>query len=225
MKLFEVNEFGEAVVNKAWISLIPEFQNLFRLPGDRKVSYTRSKGKMYITYIYFMHDFSSPIRDYDEKKRKEEALKFAGMTPQDLNEHVRAAEKLYVGLQLNKCRALKSYRAAQVGLDKMDEYFENIDFTQTDKQGKLLYTPNQYIDNLAKMNKAYDELEKLSKRVETEMAQTSVGIRGAAELGDKELRRSKDNVQEETETDWAEEVQEENVAPAMTDLLDILNKH
>lgn len=224
MKLFEVNEFGEAVVNKPWVSLIPEFQNLFRT-SDNKVSYTRSRGKAFLSFIYFMYDFSSPLRDYEEPKRQEEALKFSTLTKEEVkSEKLQKACALYKSLQINKCRALQSYRSAQVGLDKMDEYFENIDFTQTDKQGKLLYTPNQYIDNLAKMNKAYDELEKLAKRVETELAQTSVGIRGAAELGDKELSRSKGQ-HTETEGDWMEDAPEASSPIDFRDMVDILDKH
>lgn len=222
MKLFEVNEFGEAVVNKPWLSLIPEFRELFRLPSG-KVSYERSDGRKYLIYIYFTLDFSSPLREWEEDKRKLEALRYAGLTEANVKQpKVQAAIKYYEMLQYSTCRALRSYRAAQVGLDKMDEYFENIDFTQTDKQGKLLYTPNQYIDNIAKTNKAYDELEKLSKRVETELTQ-STGIRGTAELGDKEVQRSKGR-QEEGEDDWNEDVNDADSPTTYIDISDFLHK-
>lgn len=222
MKLFEVNEFGEAVVNKPWLSLIPEFQNLFRLAGG-KVSYERSDGKKYIAYIYFMLDFSSPLREWEEDKRRSEALRYTGLTEADLKQpKVKAAIDYYEMLQTSICRALRSYKAAQKGLDKMDEYFEHIDFTQVDKQGKLLYTPNQYIDNIAKTNKAYDELEKLAKRVDTELTQSS-GIRGTAELGERELRRSR-GIADEGEESWNEKTEQADSPMNFVDLGDILNK-
>ena len=222
MKLFEVNEFGEAVVNKPWLSLIPEFQNLFRLPGG-KISYERSEGKKYIAFIYFTLDFSSPLREWEEDKKRIEALKYTGLTEQDIKQpRVKAAIEYYEMLQSSVCRALRSYKAAQKGLDKMDEYFENIDFTQTDKQGKLLYTPNQYIDNIAKTNKAYDELEKLAKRVDTELTQ-STGIRGQAELGERELRRSR-GMADEGEESWSENSPEADSPMKFVDLGDILNR-
>ena len=210
------------MVNKPWLSLIPEFQDLFRLNGG-KVSYERSNGKKYIAYIYFMLDFSSPLREWEEEKRKAEALRYTNLTEQDIKQpRVKAALEYYEMLQTSVCRALRSYKAAQKGLDKMDEYFENIDFTQTDKQGKLLYTPNQYIDNIAKTNKAYDELEKLAKRVDTELTQ-STGIRGQAELGERELMRSR-GVAEAGEQDWNESTPNADSPITFVELGDILSK-
>jgi hypothetical protein len=223
MKLFEVNELGEAVVNKPWLSLIPEFQDLFRLPTG-KISYERSRGKSFMVYIYFVMDFSSPLREWEESKRVAEALRFSGLASEDVkSEKCKKAIAYYEMLQTSTCRALRSYKAAQKGLDKMDEYFENIDFTQTDKQGKLLYTPNQYIDNIAKTNKAYDELEKLAKRVETELTQ-STGIRGTAELGDRELSRSRGKIEEKEET-WSENTPDADSPTTFLDLADKLQEY
>ena len=180
-------------------------------------------GKKYLIYIYFVLDFSSPLKEWEPEKREAEAMRYAGLEKADTkNPKVLEAMKYYEMLQYSSCRALRSYRAAQTGLDKMDEYFENIDFDKTDKQGKLLYTPNQYIDNIAKTNKAYDELEKLSKRVETELTQSS-GIRGTAELGDRELQRSKGR-QEEGEDDWNEDVKDADSPTTYTEISDILHK-
>ena len=222
MKLFEVNELGEAIVNKPWISLIPEFQNLFR-NSQNSVKYNLPKGRAYLAYIYFVCDFSSPLREWEETKRKAEAARYASLTPEDLKvPKLQAAVDYYQVLQQEACRALRSYKAAQKGLDKMDEYFETIDFTKVDKQGKLMYTPNQYIDNIAKTNKAYDELEKLAKRVDIELTQ-STGIRGTAELGERELQRSRGG-QESSETEWNENNPDADSPMKFLDLAEVLHK-
>jgi hypothetical protein len=222
MKLFEVNELGEAIVNKAWISLIPEFQNLFR-NNQGSVKYNLPKGRAYLSYIYFVCDFSSPLREWEESKRQTEAARYAGLDLEDLKTpKLKAAVEYYQVLQQEACRALRSYKAAQKGLDKMDEYFETIDFTKVDKQGKLMYTPNQYIDNIAKTNKAYDELEKLAKRVDIELTQ-STGIRGTAELGDRELQRSR-GAQEASESDWNEHTPDTDSPMKFVDLAEVLNR-
>lgn len=223
MRLFEVTETGEAKLNKAWLSLIPQFRELFKRT-DKKVDFNRASGKQYVTYIYFMYDFTSPIRDWTEDKRHEGALQYSGLTEKEVKQPmVKAAIEEYKLLQIRKCRAVASYRAAQKGLDKMDEYFENIDFSKTDKQGKLLYTPNQYIDNLGKTNKAYDELEKLARRVETELTEGVGGIRGMADLGDREKTVGQGMV-EETEDKWSEDAPEDSNSISFTDIGDILAK-
>jgi hypothetical protein len=86
-----------------------------------------------------------------------------------------------------------------------------------------LYTPNQYIDNIAKTNKAYDELEKLAKRVETELTQ-STGIRGTAELGDRELSRSRGKIEEKEET-WSENTPDADSPTTFLDLADKLQEY
>jgi hypothetical protein len=223
MKLFEVDESGEAIVNKPWISLIPEFQSLFR-NTQNQIKYDYSKGRKYLSYIYFVHDFSSPLKEWQEDKRIKEALRYTDLTQADVKqEKVQKAVDLYKVLQLSACRAHRSYLAAQTGLDKMDEYFETMDLSKTDKQGKLLYTPSQYIDNIAKLNKAYDELDKLSKRVETELTQ-STGIRGTANLGERELMRSR-GMAEESESDWNENNPNADSPSKFVDLAEFLNKH
>jgi hypothetical protein len=222
MKLFEVNEAGEAIVNKPWLSLIPEFQELFR-DNYRKIRYDNPVGRKYLAYIYFVHDFSSPLRNWKEDKRVEEAIRYTGLTAEQLkNDKLKTACTYYKKLQVQCCRAHASYIAAQKGLDKMDEYFENIDFDRVDKQGKLMYTPNQYIDNISKTNKAYDELDKLAQRVETELSQSS-GIRGSAELGDKELMRSKGNF-EDSEGAWNEEKELPDSPISFVDLASLVHE-
>jgi len=221
MKLLEVTVDGEAIVNKPWISLIPELQNLFR-DSQNKIKYSNPKGRKYLSYMYLVLDFSSPLREWKEADRLQEAQRIADLTEEDIKSpKLKAAMEYYSKLLYHSCRAYKSYQAAKIGLDKMDEYFTTIDFAKTDKQGKLLYTPNQYIDNIAKTNKAYDELSKLATRIETEMTNSS-GIRGLAEMGDKELQRSKGQSFESdgTSAEWSEDSTDADAPVALIDIMD-----
>lgn len=204
--------------------MIPEFQNLFR-DSQNKIKYSNPKGRKYLSYIYLVLDFSSPLREWKEEDRLIEAQRIADLTAEEIKApKLIAAMEYYKVLLYHACRAYKSYQAAKIGLDKMDEYFTNINFDKTDKQGKLLYTPNQYIDNIAKTNKAYDELAKLATRIETEMTNSS-GIRGLAEMGDKELQRSKgQSFESENESaEWSEDSKDAATPVNFVDIFDMIN--
>ena len=81
MKLFEIDENNEVKINYPWIKLIPEFKALFdgRL-RTKEGSMRDSIGVKRITYIYFMMDFTSPIADWEISKKKEESMKYSGLS-------------------------------------------------------------------------------------------------------------------------------------------------
>jgi hypothetical protein len=206
MKLFEIEESTNDVkVNAPWIKLIPEFKALFdgrlksKTPMDRDLI-----GIKRLTYIYFMLDFTSPIADWEEDKKHTEALTYTGLSNEEVkSDIVQLAMSKYECLQYEMCRPLKTYRAALRGLEAMDTYLETVDFTQTDKQGKLLYTPNQFTTNMSTINKAYDELNKLRKKIEEELSQTT-SIRGSATMGDREMKVFGKLDKQPVKTEWEE---------------------
>ena len=223
MKLFKVDENGEVQPNIEWIQLIPAFKSLFK-NANGKVEWKegRTKGRKYLGYIYFIADFTSPIRDYNEDERHLEALKFTGLTEDEVKSpKVKEAMEEYTKIQLEACRSLRSFRAATKVLAKMDEYLENVDFTAVDKQGKLLYTINQAAANVSLLNKTYDELNKLEKRVETDLAQNT-GIRGKSSMSDKELRYGSSKT-ERSDAEWDESGTNLPEGPKLLDIASKLN--
>lgn len=190
MRLFEIDEASNEVkVNVAWIKLIPEFSVLFSNRVKMRTGWDRDTiGVKRLSYIYFMLDFTSCIADWDEDKRQEEALNYTGLSKADVEIPImKEALIKYELLQYEMCRPLKTYRSALRGLEAMDKYLATVNFSKTDKQGKLLYTPNQFTTNIAVINKAYEELAKLKKKIEEELSQVS-SIRGAATMGDREMK-------------------------------------
>lgn len=190
MRLFQIDENDMVKVNSPWIKLIPEFAALFQLEKQniKKEYERRTLGRKLLAYIYFMHDFSSPIFSWNDEERKKESLRYTGLDIKDADrEVVKLAIAKYEELQYELCRPLKTYKAALRGLEGLDKYLETINFSATDKQGKLLYTPNQFTQNIAYINKAYKELRDLKKMIEEEMSQ-STGIRGTATMGDREMK-------------------------------------
>mgnify|MGYP000271209343 CR=1 FL=1 len=187
MNIFKVEE-GEVILDVEWIQMVAQFDALFDGNKSRRTKYgKKSLGRKLLAYVYFMEDFSSPIHDFDEEERHKEALLYTELEHKHVanDEHVKEARKVYESIQLKSCRTLKTYKAALKGMTAMDAYLETINFKDVDKQGKLKYTPNQFITTIQNTNKAHDELEKLRKRTEADMKKNS-GVRGNAILSDLE---------------------------------------
>lgn len=179
--------------NKPWIALIPELAYLLqRDKGSKGDAEGRKKlqARKEFIYIYFYCDFGSPIRDYDLDTKKKEALIYAQLEEKDIDKAVLAAIAKYNELQVNAARSLRTYKNMLKGLDAMDLHFETLDFSETDKLGRPKHTPESFAANILKMNKVYEEMRKFEKRVDDDLKNAESGIRGNAELGDNETRRT-----------------------------------
>lgn len=222
MNLFQIDELtSEVKVNVPWIKLIPEFKALFntgtKLAFDRNVM-----GRKKLSYIYFMLDFSSPISSWEDSEKRKEALTYTDLQPSDVDTPaMKEAMMKYEELQFALSRSLKTYRAALRGLEALDRYLETVDFSAVDKQGKLLYTPNQFTTNMASINKAYDELGKLKKRIEEELGNTS-SIRGSATMGDREMKTF-GKAKGTEKVDWDEQVPDSSVSIKWTEIGELLD--
>jgi hypothetical protein len=206
MRLFEIDENLQVELNKVWISLIPEFNYLLKRDKGSEGDYRgekKLKARRELTFIYFDLDFTSPIREWDEFERREEAMKYAGLTEADLDDKVMAAHETYNKLLLNSSRSLKTLRAVEKSLDQLDSYFESIDFNAVDKKGELLHSANQYLTNLEKLGKSYAAVEAFKKRVGEELKGEG-SIRGANILGRKEG----------TKREWKENAGGNNTTPS-----------
>lgn len=199
MRLFTINELYEVELNKEWVLLVPEFAVLIRRDkgssgdyrGDKKL-----KAKRELAYLYFCLDFTSPLREWDDEERKTEALRYAGLSADDIDDKVLEAWTTYEALLLQSAPSLRTLQSIKKGRAKLDEYFEGVDFDKRDKLGKAYYTPKDYMDNITKlatMDRAIREYEKI---VEAELKDEG-GIRGKRELGGKEGTRRTDKVWQE----------------------------
>lgn len=227
MKLLKIQDNGEVIPNQEWIGLIPEFKNLFRKPSN-KLNWKdgETKGKKYLGYIYFMLDFTSPIKDWDFDERRAEALIFTGLTMEEVKQQkVQDAYDKYESIQFLASPRLKTVRAMRRGFRAMEDYFLTVNFKERDKQGREVFTPKQLLDNAKTINQAYAEIEKLEKSVETELQQHT-GIRGVAEMGDKEiaLSQSTNTTVATTESEWNESNPEADSPTQWADITTILNK-
>ncbi len=192
-RLFEIDETYNVKPNKVWIGLIPEFLNLFKKDkGSKGDSDGRSKlyARKQITYVYFYVDFSSPLRDWKSDEKQQEALYYAQLTIEDLkNEDLQLAIKKYEELQNKAARSMRTYTAIRKGLDQLDDYMENVNFTDVDKKGELKHDPDTYAKLIERMTKVYSQLREFEKFVEDDLKNNDDTIQGTRTLGDNEAQK------------------------------------
>lgn len=172
-ELFKVNEETYLVeLNKTWISTIPEFERIIKEDkGTKGDTQARKKlhAKRVFTFIYHYCDFQSQFIDMDEDERRENALSNAQLLDEDITTTVEIAIDKYILLQ--DTRTLKLLRKARGAMDRLGEYFDEIDYTERDAGGKLVYEPKTVMGNIGMLDKAHDGLQALEKRVKLELKQ------------------------------------------------------
>lgn len=189
MKLFEIDELSTVKLNKVWIMLIPEFAEILRRdkgsPGDTQARY-KLKARHEFTFIYFYVDFNSPLRDWEDKERFQEALIYAGLKKEDIDNTVLAAVAKYEQLVMSAARSMRTYRSLLKMLDAMDLYLEHLDFTLVTKTGELVNSPDKVSTTVQKMDKMYESIKSFERRVQEELKDGGSGIRGTAVKGENE---------------------------------------
>lgn len=196
MKLLTINpDTQEIDLNREWLHLIPEFSRLIRRDkgqtgergdyrGDKKLHARKE-----ITFIYFMEDFTSPLRDWEDDRKLEEALRSSQLGKGDIDKEVVAAQEFYREF-IRKCApSLHTLDALYIGRTELNRYFKEVNFKEVDKLGKSKYTAKEYINNikdLPAMNRAVKEYERM---VDEELREHT-GVRGKNVLGLMEGQRT-----------------------------------
>src|SRR5882757_1802162 len=130
MRLFKITDTYELEL-EPWVLLVPEFNALLKRDKGSEGDYRGDKKKMakkQLAYIYFCLDFTSPIRELYEGERGVEALRYTGLTEEDIDDKVMEAYKEYEKMLYNSAPSLKTLQSIKKGLIKLNEYFEGVDF-------------------------------------------------------------------------------------------------
>jgi len=184
MKLFQIDNFEPTPTDEFY--MIEEFKVLYmikynaKFPGD-EMGRVRKRGLSEARFIYFYADHKSEFAKYSHEERKQEALEAAGL-PVDykISSELDAAIKRYE--KLSDSRNLRLLKSANAGIDKLAEYFNDVDFLKLDANGKPMYDPKDFITNVGNLAKVIEGLEKLEEAVLKDEGQES-GTRGTAEKG------------------------------------------
>ena len=181
------NSTNSVVVNEPEVLLIKEFAALWnndrnKTKGDPK-GIKKTRAHRELTYIWLMLDWTSPYVDFDEQERHQECLKDAGLTEKEWNDpDFRAACRKYRELQ-NSSRALKLIKSAQGVVDKITDYFNNIDIEERDPvTGKPIFKTKDVMAELSNVSNVVEQLKTLEFLYKKEQEQQS-GLMGDVEGG------------------------------------------
>jgi len=149
-----------------------------------KQLYNRDKNKgkevavKELAYIYFKCNHNSPYIIY-EGNEKESKIKESifGDTKWKPDSDVKAACDRY--LKLMDTHAVLLLKAARKSVKKLEKYFEDIDLTILDDNGKPIYSAKDLVANLTKVGDVVmglSKLEELVKKEDQEKAVTRGGV-------------------------------------------------
>jgi hypothetical protein len=183
MKLFDIVN-GKVVMNPQALAM-PEFRYLW----DRDDDIDKDNAVREISYVVFLCDESlaNPYRAYKEGDREEVLLKdFIKEKKWKADKHINAAiEKFKEATQTTNSRLLK---AAKNAAEKLAGYFDMIDFSELDKDGKPMFSAKELASNLAAVGNIVKSLHQLEEMVKKEQLETNT-VRGGGEIGFYELPR------------------------------------
>lgn len=185
-QLFKLNSNYMVELNKEWISTIPEFAKIIKDDRGSKGD-TQARKKLHatkvFTFIYHYCDYQSQFSDYDEDERRKEALYNAGLEESNITVTVEIAIEKYKKLQ--STRILRLLEASNSAIDKLSQYFNDIDFSLVDASNKLQYDPKSVMASIQNLDKVYGGLKDLEARVKKELKEVA-RVRGDVELNEME---------------------------------------
>jgi hypothetical protein len=154
---------------------------------DFKVLYDRDKSKNKTTaikefaYIYFYCDHNSPFAVYPPDERNKEVILsvFGDKTKWKADNKVKTACDKYT--KLKETSAVKLLKSATTSVSKLQKYFEDIDLTLMDDNGKPIFNAKDLVMNLSKVGDVVSGLSKLEELVKKE-EQKSSKVRGGVEI-------------------------------------------
>ena len=181
------NSTGTITLNVHEILLIKEFATLYdpkrnKCKEDPKGEH-RLKAWREFKYIFLMLDFKSPYLEYIEQDRHEASMSDSGLSEEEWNDlDFRAACRKYIEIK-DSSRILSLIKTAFRTLEKMRVFFDTIEFTDVDGNGKYLNDPKKILESIGQIGKMNDYLKELEINYKKDQMASSTKFRGDAEIG------------------------------------------
>lgn len=132
-----------------------------------------------LAYIYFMVDYRSPYAVYEYNDRKKQVKNSIFDKKWKADNKVEAACIKYA--ELMETSSVKLLKAARESVIKLEKYFRDIDLSMMDDNGKPIFHAKDLINNLEKMGKVVEGLNRLEELVRKE-EQVNNSNRGGVEV-------------------------------------------
>ena len=173
--LFELNKDFEIVVSPEALTLIP-FKKVMDKYKDPQL------GIAELSFIGFLLNPKSDFADIrEEGQRKKEILNsmFNGSKIK-LDKITDGAILFYKSR--NHTTTTLYLDAALDAIDKLTNYFKDVDFTERDDKGGVLYDPKKLVDVISSSPKLMSSIRELKEQIKREQ-ELEQGVRGAGQKG------------------------------------------
>jgi len=142
MRIFDLIN-NQVVISEEAYLLVP-----FKKIWDRDKTKTKEKALAELAYIYFVEDFKSDFSDIvDDSTRESEVISSIGL-PKPWKEDVLVTEaREFYRKRSEEITPLLMLKDAKIVIDRMRDFYRNVDFLALDKNGKAKYD----IDKVARV--------------------------------------------------------------------------
>ena len=187
LKVFQYNNAtGKVELEDGNLLLIKEFRDLMN--DDRNKCKQDPTGKKHLrafrefTYIWLAIDWNSLYKDYTIQERQKEALKDGEITEEEWEDPTfRAACRKYRDLQ-NSSRAVKILNASRKAVDRITDYFNQVNPTERDEDtGKPIWKVKDIQAELSNIPKLLEELRAVEDLVKQEMIEANTNRGGVVQ--------------------------------------------
>lgn len=131
-----------------------------------------------LAYIYFMEHPRSNYIVYDADLKEQNVLRDLGLTATDITNKIMMARMIY--RNLIRTRSSELLASARIAVDRMNTFFNNVDFSERDHDGKPVYNPSTVMSSLTRVGTLVNSLKQLEEQVNAEMEAST--IRGGAKV-------------------------------------------
>ena len=174
-KIFDISN-GEVILTPEALA-IPVFKEIW----DSDKTKTKERAEKEIKFVVFFCDsVKSPYKDYPTDERydilREEIFGDSKWKPDEL---VKRAIGVYE--DLTETTSSRLLRSAKSATEKLAKYFEEVDFSKLDNQGKPIYSARELSSNLGNVGNIVKSLLTLETAVKKEQMESS-RIRGGSDV-------------------------------------------
>lgn len=164
---------------------IKPFKDIIRRDrGSKNDSQGRKKyqASRELAYVYFMEDPQSPYFSLPEEERSDKIIEEIFPEGWEPDEKVEEARKVYSDSV--ESISVKLLRSAYKSIHELRNYFETVDLSERDDNGKPIHKAKDVIKSLSDLGDVVDGLERLEERVLAERDDEGSDIRGDVELNE-----------------------------------------
>lgn len=178
MGLFDYKDY-KVVIDPSSLA-IPAFRKIW----DRDKTKNKRVATQELSYIYFVYDFKSPYSIYPENERKTKVLN-EFITEPDWQPDPKVLAAIDEYNEFQRTYSMRFLESARGLADKLSSYFDEVDFHQTDDNGKPLYSAKDAVSNLKQVGDVIASLDKVEEKVKKEVDEKAK-IRGQKIIRDRE---------------------------------------